>query len=770
MLINRYTFIFAAIIESSICILAASDPAKMQIENLHTVVVFDQQTKTANVYSKDAERAYIPSIQFKEESASARTINLNDTVFGKGQAIEIMMVSGNRQTLALYDAVPFVFMQSTIQNASASIKTIQYYTPCILTLDLGKSARQLKAHGTAGLTGVDKKSNSGSYAFISIVDPDTRNGMVAAWLTNERGSGVLFSDIQGQAAVIEPQIDYGRLQLKSGQSETLETLLVGWFDDVRLGLEAYAEAVARKYAVVLPPQPTVYCTWYHAGASNEKDLARNAAFAKEHLAPFGFSVVQIDDKWQDGKSSNGPRKNFSQVQPNGPYKSGMKAAADNIKTLGLMPGIWFMPFAGTYDDPYFADKQYLFALKDGKPFDTKWGGTCFDLTNPKTQQYVYDIVYRIAHEWGYRYFKMDGLYTGTAARLMYINDKYADDQLGESVLYDSSMTHIQAYRTGLQIVRKAAGKDVFFLGCCIPQNMRSFAPAMGLVDAMRIGPDNKRTWEAMLRGPRYGSKVYFLHGRVWYNDPDPIYVQDDVPLQQAITLCSWVTVSGQLNASSTDYTKLPPERLDILKRTMPAHNLKPRPADIFEQEIPRIWLLTDDRSGVRRDIIALYNWDDKKTVTIHYPLDKIGLDAQKQYVGFDYWANAFVEPFSRTINASLPQTGCRILSVRQTSSIPMLLSTSRHITQGIVDVKEEKWDESLKLLSGVSEVVANDPYEMRIAAMKDNGIWELKSVSVSEPDRLAGVAIRKISQDGPFIRIMIETKDSRQVRWSAEFR
>ena len=162
--------------------------------------------------------------------------------------------------------------------------------------------------------------------------------------------------------------------------------------------------------------PVVYCTWYHAGASNEKDLARNAEFAKQNLTPFGFSVVQIDDRWQDGVRSNGPQKNFSTHKPDGPYPSGMKATADRIKSLGLTPGIWYMPFAGTFDDPYFADKQELFATKDGKPFDTRWGGTCFDLTNPVTQKYVYDIAHRLAREWGYTYFKMDGLFTGTAAR------------------------------------------------------------------------------------------------------------------------------------------------------------------------------------------------------------------------------------------------------------------------------------------------------------------------------------------------------------------
>ena len=53
------------------------------------------------------------------------------------------------------------------------------------------------------------------------------------------------------------------------------------------------------------------------------------------------------------------------------------------------------------------------------------------------------------------------------------------------------MTHVEAYRTGMKIVRETAGKDVFILGCNLAQNMRILGPSIGFVDAMRIGPDNK---------------------------------------------------------------------------------------------------------------------------------------------------------------------------------------------------------------------------------------------------------------------------------------
>jgi hypothetical protein len=59
-----------------------------------------------------------------------------------------------------------------------------------------------------------------------------------------------------------------------------------------------------------------------------------AEFAAKELAPFGFSVVQIDDKWQSGVSTNGPRRNFTTHNPEGSYPTGMKAAADHVSSLG----------------------------------------------------------------------------------------------------------------------------------------------------------------------------------------------------------------------------------------------------------------------------------------------------------------------------------------------------------------------------------------------------------------------------------------------------
>ena len=96
-----------------------------------------------------------------------------------------------------------------------------------------------------------------------------------------------------------------------------------------------------------------------------------AAFAAEHLKPYGFEFVQIDDSWQAGVSKNGPKRNFTTHAEKGPYPSGMKPTAEHVKKQGLSPGIWFMPFAGTCYDPFFQDHQDWFVKNaKGEPYET----------------------------------------------------------------------------------------------------------------------------------------------------------------------------------------------------------------------------------------------------------------------------------------------------------------------------------------------------------------------------------------------------------------
>jgi hypothetical protein len=545
-----------------------------------------------------------------------------------------------------------------------------------------------------------------------------------------------------------------------------ETLLLGYFDDVREGLETWADTFAEYNKTKLPRQPSGYCTWYHAQAWDEQGMVKQTEIAAKELKPYGFDFLQIDDGWQDGVKGNGPRRNFTRVRANGPYPSGMKQTAEMINSHGMSPGIWFMPFAGTYNDPWFKDHQDWFAkTTDGKPYETAWGGTCLDMTNPDARQYLADNVRRITHDWGYRYLKMDGLWTGSATVQQYVNLAYKDDHMGDAVFHDPSKTNIEALRSGLKLVRETAGPDVFLLGCCAPQNMRSYGGAMGLVDAMRVGPDNNGgNWKGVLRGPQIASRHYHLNGRIWYNDPDAVYVRNSLTLDQARANASWVTISGQLFVVSDDFSKLTSDRIDLLKRVMPAHGRPARPVDLLDEETPRIWHVADTRGPVPRDVVALFNWDGKQAWDADYPLDRIGLPKAASYVAYDFWGDRLLPLLAEHLKATLPKSSCLILAVRPAADHPLLISTSRHVTQGMIDVTEEKWNADANTLSGTSKLVPGDTYELRIAT--GGKAW--KAVSVDSNMEILKPTI--VNEDGLVrVRVTVPAKEAAEWRWSVKF-
>jgi hypothetical protein len=726
-------------------LLCATVPILAQTIENERYIVRRAEDGAISIASKSPQRSFLKNARLNGEGGTARIVPVQHKIFGPGQSMEITHANTGRASVMLFPNLPFVLVDP-MHHEDAIIKEATTFSGVV-------EGNNLKTFGTGGLLAPDK--NPGSYAWQAVVDPATGNGAVFGWITHDRGSGVLFTKPENQNVRVEAKVQYGRLRASPGLS--LETFAIGYFDDARLGLEAWAGAVAKNYAIRLKPQPTGYCTWYsrpNGGASDEKHLAELAEFSAQELAPYGFSVVQIDDKWQAGYSTNGPKRDFMQHAPKGPYPTGMKAAADHIKSLGLTPGIWFMPFAGTFYDPAFKERQDWFVKNatNNQPYETSWGGTCLDMTQPAAKDYVRNLARRIVGEWGYTYFKVDGLWTGTATKQQYVNSGYKDDGMGDAVFHDPKKTNIEAYRDGLKTLREGAGENVFILGCNGPQNMRSYAGAFGLVDAMRVGPDNGAEWSRLTRGPVFGSRHYFLHGRVWWNDPDPVYVRESMPLKHAQLICSWVAISGQLNLSSEWLPGLPKERLDILKRTMPSHLLQARPADLFENDPPRYWSVHEND----RHIIALFNWSDRDE-KMEYPVQRLDLDPTATYDAFDYWQNVMLSPITHKVNLSVPGQSCRVIALRKKSNEPQVLSTSRHVTQGLIDLRDEKWSGDKKELTGRARVVANDPYELRVTGMKPT------SARASD-----GATANVKSADG-LTRIILQSSATREVNWTLRF-
>ena len=105
--------------------------------------------------------------------------------------------------------------------------------------------------------------------------------------------------------------------------------------------------------------------------------------------------------------------------------------------------------------------------------------------------------------------------------------------------------------------------------------------------------------------------------------------------------------------------------------------------------------------------------------------------------------------------------------MRAAETHPVLVSTSRHLTQGIVDVTGEAWHDGT--LSATSQVVGADPYELRIAGLKDGGNWKLGKAQVAADDQAAGVTIETLTSEDGWLRLVIHSTTSRAVKWALTF-
>lgn len=764
----------------SFCSRAQKDSTGNQytISNSILEVTCNPETRLVSVTDLATKKVFVKDLFPDGANGTFDKLKTASNAFGEGTSL---VISGTHGPVyfTLYPMQPFLFIDYKITNSTNEIIDIEALNPVSFSIDLGKPAIALKTLGTGGLLAPDK--NPGSYVFLTTVDPATRNGVVTGWLTNEKGSGVVFSGIKGDQVVIKTQIDYGHYRLPAGKTEAAETLVIGYFEDARLGEEQFADAIATNQNIILKSRTAVYCTWYdeqNGGAGSESSSIELAKFISANLKPYGLGVLQIDDQWQAGGKYNGPSRGFDRTDPKGGYPNGMSATAQALKQEGLTAGIWWMPFARNHQDPEYSDRQHWFACRlNGKPYETTWGGTSLDLTHPEVQEHVAYIASTMRN-WGYNYFKMDGLWTGTVTEQVYINDGYKNDSIGNCrPLFNPLKTQIQAFRDGLKIIRAAAGDDVFLSGCCVSQNMRSFGASIGLVNSMRIGPDFNHDGESIRTGAIRASRLYFLNGRIWWNDPDPSMLRETGRstvdpaasgignLTRARLLPSYVALSGQFFLSSDWLPNLPADRIEIMKRCMASHNGTARPVDAFDKTLPSIWLASDQQTGTRRNVVGLYNWDTVPR-EIGCTMSWAGLNDKTTYHAFDFWENKPLPAITGSVSEQLASESCRIIAVRAVEDHPVVVSTSQHVTQGMTDLLDERWQGTS--LTGTSKIIGGDDYELRIAGLNQDRDWKQTRAEIIDNLSVATIEVLPLSEQG-WLRVVIKTRDNQIVKWKITF-
>jgi alpha-galactosidase len=384
---------------------------------------------------------------------------------------------------------------------------------------------------------------------------------------------------------LQAAVDAEGLELAPGEEWDLEEVMFLSGPDRDALLAALAGGLTGNHPPLVrttPEPPSGWCSWYCFGprVTSEQVLANLDVIARS--IP-GLKYIQIDDGYQAAMGD--------WLETGGAFGGGVAAVLRQIHERGFEPAIWVAPFiaekasrvAREHPDwlvkdgsgaPLAADKVTFGGWRHGPWF-------VLDGTHPEAQRHLEAVFRTMREQWGCTYFKLDANFWGA---------------IHGGRFHDPRATRIEAYRRGMEAVRRGAG-DAFLLGCNHP-----IWASLGLIHGSRSSNDIKRAWPRVAATARQNLRRNWQGGRLWWNDPDAVVLTGDLSEDEFLFHATAVYATGGMLLSGDDLTAIPPSRLALLRKLSPPTGAPAR----FEDDAFRIGEV--ERPGGR--MFCLLNWSD----------------------------------------------------------------------------------------------------------------------------------------------------------------
>jgi len=496
-----------------------------------------------------------------------------------------------------------------------------------------------------------------------------------------------------------------------------------------------------------PLPPAGWCSWYfYFQEINQDEVKRNAAWIAENLKDYGAVYVQIDDGWQGTGHGLGENRDWTTIDKR--FSGGMDTLAAYIKSLGLKPGIWLAPH-GQSNLEILKNNHGVFLLNpDGTSASSTWEGKfLIDPSTPESQKYLTEL-FRTLSKWGYEYFKIDG-------QPIVIREY----RTRKATMRNPTDDPDALYRQTLASIRAGIGPDGYLLGCWVVP-----LEGVGLMNGSRIGADVLANWDGFKFALRATMEYYFLHNIAWYNDPDVVVVRSPLPLEQARAWVTLAGLTGQAVLTSDRLMDLSAERVELLRRVYPAVDI--RPLDLFKYERNKhIWDLKVNHLGRAYDVVGVFNFDEAKSAPRYVSWTDLGLPDDKPVHVFDFWNKEYLGAWEQGMTIDLPPASCRVLTLLPEADHPQLISTSRHITQGWVDLVAQSYDRATNTYSGRSKAIKNDPYELRFVYPHGANLV----IKTAAAGGVAGKFPVKVSNHQGWSTIEFSSPVTAEVSWNVSF-
>mgnify|MGYP000724638612 FL=1 len=490
-----------------------------------------------------------------------------------------------------------------------------------------------------------------------------------------------------------------------GERRESATLRIDAGQPLSAGLESLAADVGERMDARVPEAaPTGWCSWYHYFTDvTAGDVRTNVADLDEW--DVDLDVVQLDDGYETA---------FGDWRTLADGFESMRDLRDDVAAAGYEPGLWLAPFYVQADSQLAREHPEWLLTDGGDPVDAgaRHGPMyALDTTHPEVTAWLRETFATVVEEWGFEYLKLDFLY---AAALP--GDRHRD------------VTRAEAYRHGLETIRDAVG-DAFILGCGAPG-----FPSVGLVDAMRIGPDTAPYWRRegdSASQPAHENAVrnvlnrQFCHRRLWVNDPDCQLVREttELTVPEQESFAALVALTGGSNFLSDAVAEIDDAGRGLFERTLPPVE-DGRVRGVGDREFP-------DRVVCERPVdgavaVAAFNWSDEPRRVRVDPSAYVGSgDSQdSDRSAFAWPALGPTDPPNGIargpVEREVAPHGCLLVhcAAAPAASRPTLVGAD-HLANGASQVADVTWaDDTLSV-----RLDADAPMELAVAVSES---WRLR--------------------------------------------
>ncbi len=468
--------------------------------------------------------------------------------------------------------------------------------------------------------------------------------------------------------------EFDGVAVPPGATRMTHTLYIQTGKDCDTLLRAHAQRIKKREGARIADKRNVFCTWYFYGPEiTADDIHKDLDELKRR--PVKFDTFLIDYNWDDRFGDwNSDLERFP---------DGMQAMAREIIQAGLVPGLWSCPF---FLDP----KSEALKRHPDLPLKNRKGeritnktmpfmDPCFvlDPTAPSAEAFLTELCRKFTG-WGYGYLKFDFL------RIVTLDEN--------AVFHDPTMNRAQAYRRGLEILRRAAGERAM-----IGIWGGLYEASAGLVDIMRPGSDVRGHWDPLPGDPhstRYPVRIRqtfaraFYDGILWTGDQDALQLRrrafadrwrstrphismGNFTDEEAFSLVVYRFLGGGVVQVSEKLDELDQDRYDLYKMVIPARAPVARRFGGWTDYLPEKFASRFDgkkESGRMPlppwSVVTLCNWNGNTARTLAFrPADVPDLPAAPVYAAFEFKTQTFLGVYKPdgTIVQDLPPHAARVI-------------------------------------------------------------------------------------------------------------